>query len=101
MEIFSGFLSYINFYLLSIDPQATTVLIFLLIFFIILSFIVSGSEVAFFSLNYKDISLLKTKQQPSYKRIVDLLDDPKGLLASLLIANSFANTLTRSGYRAP
>ena len=73
------------------DPQVTTVLIFLLIFFIILSFIVSGSEVAFFSLTYKDISLLKTKQQPSYKRIVDLLDDPKGLLASLLIANSFAN----------
>lgn len=52
---------------------------------------VSGAEVAFFSLTYKDINLLKTKQQHSYKRIVDLLEDPKALLASLLIANSLAN----------
>lgn len=91
MDIHSGIFTHLHFYLLSIDPQITTVLVFLLIFFMILSFIVSGSEVAFFSLNYKDISLIKTKPQPSYKRIVDLLDDPKGLLASLLIANNFAN----------
>ncbi|MDB5248985.1 MAG: gldE [Segetibacter sp.] len=35
--------------------------------------------------------MLKTKQQPGYKRIVDLLEKPKSLLASLLIANSFVN----------
>ncbi len=35
--------------------------------------------------------MLKTKQQPAYKRIVDLLEEPKTLLASLLIANSFVN----------
>ena len=46
---------------------------------------------AFFSLTYKDINLLKSKQQPAYKRIVDLLEEPKTLLASLLIANSFIN----------
>ena len=74
-----------------IDPQATTVLIFLLVAFIMLSFVVSGAEVAFFSLTFKDINLLKTKEQTYYKRIVDLLEDPKGLLASLLIANSFSN----------
>ncbi|MGI8951485.1 MAG: gliding motility-associated protein GldE [Chitinophagaceae bacterium] len=74
-----------------IDSQATTVLIILLIILLALSFAVSGAEVAFFSLNYKDINLLKTKQQLSYKRIVDLLENPKALLASLLIANSFAN----------
>lgn len=74
-----------------LDPQATTVLVFLLIGFIMLSFVVSGAEVAFFSLTFKDINLLKTKEQPYYKRIIDLLEDPKGLLASLLIANSFAN----------
>ncbi len=74
-----------------IDPQATTVLVFLLIAFIMLSFVVSGAEVAFFSLTFKDINLLKTKEQSYYKRIIDLLEDPKGLLASLLIANSFAN----------
>ena len=46
---------------------------------------------AFFSLTYKDINNLKSKQIPSYKRIVDLLEQPKTLLASLLIANSFIN----------
>ena len=35
--------------------------------------------------------MLKTKQQNGYKRIVDLLEEPKTLLASLLIANSFVN----------
>jgi putative hemolysin len=52
---------------------------------------ISGSEVAFFSLNYKDINLLKTKTSPSYKRIVNLLEDPKILLASMLIANNLIN----------
>jgi putative hemolysin len=62
----------------------------LLILFII-SFLVAGSEVAFFSLNNKDINMLKTKRQPGYKRIVTLLETPKTLLASMIIANSFVN----------
>ncbi len=75
----------------TIDSQATTVLVFLLIGFMMLSFVVAGAEVAFFSLTFKEINLLRTKEQSYYKRIIDLLEDPKGLLASLLIANSFAN----------
>lgn len=78
-------------YIAVIDPQASTVLIILLLVLMMFSFIVSGAEVAYFSLTNKDINLLKTKQQPSYKRVVDLLEDPKALLASLLIANSFFN----------
>ncbi|WP_235921066.1 gliding motility-associated protein GldE [Foetidibacter luteolus] len=74
-----------------INLQGTTVLVVLLLVLLSISFVVSGAEVAFFSLTYKDINLLKTKQQHSYKRIVDLLEDPKALLASLLIANSLAN----------
>lgn len=35
--------------------------------------------------------MLKTRQQPSYKRIVTLLENPKILLASLLIANCIVN----------
>lgn len=35
--------------------------------------------------------MLKTRQQPSYKRIVSLLENPKALMASLLIATSFVN----------
>ncbi len=35
--------------------------------------------------------MLKTRQQPSFKRIVTLLETPKTLLASMLIANSLVN----------
>jgi gliding motility-associated protein GldE len=77
--------------LTALNTQSTTVLVFLLLILIAFSFIVSGAEVAFFSLTYKDINLLKTKPQPAYKRIINLLEQPKSLLASLLIANSFAN----------
>lgn len=71
--------------------QGTTVLIVLLLCLLAFSFMVSGAEVAFFSLTKKDINILKTRQQYAYKRIVDLLEEPKTLLGSLLIANSFAN----------
>jgi gliding motility-associated protein GldE len=76
---------------LFINPAETTILIFTVIILFFISFLVAGSEVAFFSLTYKDINMLKTKRQPGYKRIVTLLETPKTLLASILIANSFVN----------
>ncbi|HNP23039.1 MAG TPA: gliding motility-associated protein GldE [Panacibacter sp.] len=78
-------------YLAVIDPQGTTVLFILLFVLMFFSFIVSGAEVAYFSLTHKEINLLKTKQQPAYKRVLDLLEHPKLLLASLLMANTFTN----------
>ena len=77
--------------LLLINAQATTVLVILILFFLVLSFIISGSRIAFFSLTDKDINILKTKQDVSWKRIVNLLEEPKTLLASLIIANSLVN----------
>ncbi len=77
--------------LAAINMQGTTVLIIILLSLLFFSFVLSGSEVAFFSLTYKDINLLKTKQQGAYKRIIDLLEQPKILLGCLLIANSFIN----------
>src|SRR5437868_10156493 len=76
---------------LVINPQATTILAIIILFLLILSFVLSGSEVAFFSLTHKDINILKTKQDTSWRRIVTLLEEPKILLASLLIANSIIN----------
>jgi putative hemolysin len=76
---------------LLINPQATTILAIVILFLLIISFVVSGSEVAFFSLTYKDINNLKTKQDTSWKRIVTLLEEPKAVLTSLLIANSIIN----------
>ena len=77
--------------LLAANPQGVTILILLLLVLLLVSFFVSGAEVAFFSLTYKDINMLKTKQHPAARRIISLLDHPKTLLASLLITNSFVN----------
>ncbi len=76
---------------LAITPAATTVLLFIIFVLLIISFLVAGSEVAFFSLTVKDINVLKTRQQPSFRRIVTLLEQPKTLLAAMLITNSFVN----------
>ena len=76
---------------LAITPAATAILIFTALILVLISFLVAGSEVAFFSLTYKDINMLKTKRRPSYRRIVTLLETPKTLLASMLITNSFVN----------
>jgi putative hemolysin len=75
----------------SIPQTAITIMVVLLLLLLVLSFIVSGAEVAYFSLSYKDVNVLKTKQHPSARRILNLLDEPKTLLASLTIANTFTN----------
>ena len=79
-----------NIFLL-INAQATTILVILILFFLVMSFIVSGSRIAFFSLSDKEVNILKTKQDSSWRRIVNLLEEPKALLASLLIANILLN----------
>ena len=71
--------------------QATAILAAAVIFFLILSFFISGAEIAFFSLSARDINTLKTKQDPAWKRIADLLEQPRNLLASIMIANSVVN----------
>jgi len=71
--------------------QGTTFLIITLVVLLMLTFIISGAEVAFFSLNKKDVDLLKTKQHTSAKRIVKLLEEPKEVYASLLITGTFVN----------
>lgn len=46
---------------------------------------------ALFSLNNRDINMLKTKQHPAARRIVDLLDEAKEVYTTLLIAGTFIN----------
>lgn len=79
------------FHFLLVSVAATTILIIAVLVLLLLSFILSGSEVAFFSLSTKDLNILKTRKQPSFRRIVSLMEQPKTLLASMLIANSFVN----------
>jgi Mg2+/Co2+ transporter CorB len=77
--------------LLVINTQGTTFLVILLLALILLSFAISGAEVALFSLSNKDINMLKTKQHASARRIVELLEESQEVYASLMIAGTFIN----------
>ncbi|HYM95570.1 MAG TPA: gliding motility-associated protein GldE [Chitinophagaceae bacterium] len=90
----------ISFSLLAVNPQDSAFLIVLLLTLLLLTFTISGAEVALFSLNSKDVNMLKTKQHIAAKRIVSLLEEPKEVFASLLIASTFLNIciITLSNY---
>lgn len=82
---------FLSFVLLVANPNTTTILLITLAALLLLTFTISGAEVALFSLNSKDVNMLKTKQHVSAKRIVNLLEEPKEVYASLLIAGTFVN----------
>jgi putative hemolysin len=77
--------------LLVTNYQATTLLGAAVLVLLLLSFFISGAEMAFFSLTYRDINMLKTKQDTGWKRIASLLEEPRALQASLMIANTLVN----------
>lgn len=81
----------VNQFLLNINGQGFTFLFILFLGLIFLSFVVSGAEVAFFSLQHKDLNMLKTRNDAAAKRIVSLLEAPKVLMGSLLSANTSFN----------
>jgi len=81
----------LSFIFLAADTQGITILIILLAVLLFLVFTISGAEVALFSLNEKDINMLKTKQHSAAKRIINFLEEPKEVFASLLIASTFLN----------
>ncbi len=62
-----------------------------LLVLLILSGLISGSEVAFFSLTHDQISNCKNSNDKGERRISRLLYDPKRLLATILIANNLIN----------
>lgn len=55
------------------------------------SAMISGSEVALFSLNQTDLDDLSKKNSSTAKVISELLAKPKKLLATILVANNFIN----------
>jgi gliding motility-associated protein GldE len=76
---------------LAVKADGTIVLVALLFILMTLSFFIAAGEVSIFSLHSKDINMLKTKQHAAARRIVDLLDEPKEVYTSLLIAGTFFN----------
>lgn len=71
--------------------QGTLLLIVLLMLLLFASFLISGAEVALFSLHPKDVNMLKTKQHDAARRITSLLDNRKEVYATLLIAGGIFN----------
>lgn len=76
---------------LASNVQGTTIMVILILTLLVISYFISGSMVAFFSLTNRDINMLKTKQGTAWKRIVNLLEEPKILLGSMRIGNTFVN----------
>lgn len=80
-------------WLLASDASLPTIIwvgaaILVLLFF---SAMVSGSEVAFFSLSPNDFHQLGQQEDTASRRILSLRDQPRTLLATILISNNLIN----------
>lgn len=85
------FLLFSPFVLLQVDLTGVLLGMVLLILLLICSALISGSEVAYFSLNPEDIHALSQEKHPSAQRILKLKEQPRILLATILIGNNFVN----------
>ena len=63
-----------------------------LIILLVCSALISGTEVAFFSLSQTDLDTLSENSKDE-STVVKLLEKPKKLLATILITNNFINIL--------
>ena len=77
-------------YLQPLTGDVFSVLVLMLLF-IVMSALISGSEVAYFSITNKDKIALKKEENKKSTQILTLLDQPKKLLATILIVNNFIN----------
>lgn len=68
-----------------------TILIVIVLILLLLTAITAGAETAYFSLTAKDINFLKGNDKSSARTAGQLLDQPKRLLATILVANNFIN----------
>lgn len=91
-------------FLLQIEPQinlGSSIFIgILLLFLLLLTALLSGAEVALFSLNNEQRSMIREGDSNAEKILTKLLDKPQKLLATLLIAINFVNIIfiTLSNY---
>lgn len=86
---------YPSYHLLAqISELSVSYLIFNSLLFILLligSALVSGSEVAFFSLSNDDLDTLQLDQSSTAKKVIRLVETPKNLLSTILILNNLIN----------
>jgi putative hemolysin len=78
--------------LLASFPSSETILgILSIALLLVVSGLISGSEVAFFSLTANDLNTLKNENGKSNQLILNLSKKPRQLLATILISNNFVN----------
>ena len=65
----------------------------ILLILLVCSALISGAEVAYFSLSQSDLNSASESKSKREKNVVDLFDTPKKLLATILISNNFINIL--------
>ncbi len=86
---------YPSYYLLAQinTPSASYLILNSLIFIALLigSALVSGSEVAYFSLTNEDLDQLDEENSVNGRKVVDLVKSPKRLLSTILILNNLIN----------
>ena len=75
----------------NIDILNVVILGIISLVLLMLSAMASGSEVAFFSLKRADIADLESRSDASSRRVIDLLDNPDRLLATILVTNNMVN----------
>ncbi len=75
----------------TISPLQLGSAIIILVLLLLSSALISGSEVAFFSLTHNDFSRLSEDSSPAAQRILKLKEKPRTLLATILISNNFIN----------
>ena len=90
-----AFISILLYSILEITLMPLSLSFFLILTIIILllfcSALISGSEVAYFSLSPNDIENLKNDKSKSSVLALKLLENPNKLLANILISNNFIN----------
>ncbi len=76
-----------------LNPLSNSLVIRFIVLIILLlsSALISGSEVAFFSLDPEKIKSLQKQGEKKGKLIIKLLSNPNKLLATILISNNFVN----------
>lgn len=65
--------------------------LFVLIILFAFSALISGSEVALFSLEPKEIKEIKSSKKRAAGQVIKLLSEPEQLLATIMIGNNFTN----------
>ena len=90
LELFSQVFLIASSFFKSFSPGILTGLLGMIIL-LVFSALISGSEIAYFSLNPSQLDEIKSDPTSLNKLIIKHLEKPKWLLASILISNNFVN----------